>query len=312
MSALSHVRNQRGRKRAEQRAQEARHEIELRRGNPAFAQPGFGKADAGAFVDANPALEEEPLLEEPSLEWRRRKLVLGLVLLPVCVIAAVTLFELFFRATVDGKFWKTEGFWFFAFGGALWMVMGWARVRPAWLYVFAHEFTHAITARLSGGKIHRMHVTEEGGFIETDKTNWLITLSPYLVPLYTVLIFALYGLLSIFVNMQHPVVFDLPLIGKTMWLKGVWAVYFLVGLTWCFHLTFTIEVLRTEQSDLRQNGEFFSMMLIFVVNLALIGALFIVASPTVGLADVVSDAKHIVEAIWKWGGESIAGLRTMW
>lgn len=304
--ALAHHTRQRGKKKrdAEQRAKEERHEIALRKGNPNFAEPDFTAADAGHFED------DDLSLYEPPPEWRKRKLVLGLLLLPVCVIAGVTVFELFFRATVDGKFWKTEGFWFFAFGGALWMVMGLAKVQPAWLYVFAHEFTHAITARLSGGKVHAMHVSADGGFIETDKTNWFITLSPYLVPLYTVVVFALYGLLSAFVNLHHPLVFTVPLLGWTMWVKGVWAVYFLVGLTWCFHLTFTIEVLRTEQSDLRQNGEFFSLMLIFVVNLAVIAALFIAASPTVGWVDVWNDARHLVINLWQGLKIALAALRS--
>jgi hypothetical protein len=307
MSAISLARSQRGKKKrsTRQRSKEdALHEIALRKASANFAEPGFED-------DSDPTFEDDdPSLYEPAPEWRKRKLVLGVILLPVCVIAAVTLFELFFRATVDGKFWMTEGFWFFTFGGALWIVMGLAKVQPSWLYVFAHEFTHALTARLSGGQIHAMHVTEDGGFIETDKTNWFITLSPYLVPLYTVVVFALYGLLSAFVDMNQAVVFRVPLFDATMWLKWVWAVYFLVGLTWCFHLTFTIQVLHTEQSDLRQNGEFFSMMLIFVVNLALIGSLFIAASPTVGWVDVWTDARNIIDTLWNWSAGTIAMLRT--
>ena len=294
MSAVSLARTQRGKKkRAARKREEALHEIALRKASANFAEPGFDMADSATFED------DDPSAYELVPEGRKRKLVLGLILLPICVIAAVTLFELFFRATVDGKFWQTEGFWFFTFGGALWIVMGWFRVQPARLYVFAHEFTHALTARLSGGKVHAMHIAEDGGYVETDKTNWFITLSPYLVPLYTVLVFAIYGLLCPFMDMHRTVFFTVPLLGA-MWLKGVWAVYFLVGLTWCFHLTFTIEVLHTEQSDLRHNGEFFSMMLIFVVNLALIGALFIAASPTVGWADVWGDAKHIVQTVGHW------------
>jgi hypothetical protein len=306
MSALAHARSQRGKKQrdARQRAKEQLHEIQLRKASPDFAEPDFTQAEVGTFED------DDPALYEPPPEWRKRKLLLGMILLPVCVIAAATLFELFFHATVDGKFWKTEGFWFFAFGGALWMVMGWARVQPAWLYVFAHEFTHALTARLSGGKVHAMHVAAEGGYIETDKSNWFITLSPYLVPLYTVVVFALYGLLGALVDMHREVVFTVPLLGWAMWLKWVWCVYFLVGLTWCFHLTFTVEVLHTEQSDLRQNGEFFSIILIFMANLALVGALFIAASPTVGWGDVWSDARGIVETIWRWLGAGVSGLRS--
>jgi hypothetical protein len=305
MSAVSLARSQRGKKKraAAKKREDALHEIALRKLSADFAEPGFATAEAGTFQDDDLSLYELPP------EGRKRKLLLGLLLLPICIIAAITLFELFFRATVDGKFWRTEGFWFFTFGGGLWVVMGWFKVQPAWLYVFAHEFTHALTARLSGGKVHAMHVAADGGYIETDKSNWFITLSPYLVPLYTVVVFAVYGLLAPFVDMHRTLFLTIPWAGA-IWLKGIWAIYFLVGLTLCFHLTFTVQVLHTEQSDLRQNGEFFSMMLIFVVNLALIGSLFIIASPTVGWSDVANDAKGLIETVWRGAASIIQVLRS--
>ena len=292
MSAIRKVQARASKKR-EVAAREAKKRIALMKQSPEYAEPSFNAADAGLFVDEDGGIDFTP----PSA-WRKRKVVLGLFLVPICMVTVLTLLELFFRATVDGKFWKSEGFWFFAFGCGLWFMLGWLRMQPAWLYVFAHEFTHAITARLSGGKVSAMHVSETGGYIETDKSNVLISLSPYLIPLYTMVIFALYGLLSVTVDMHRDVIFTLPLLGWVVWVKWVWAIYFLVGLTWCFHLTFTVEALRMEQSDLVLNGEFFSIMLIFVGNLALIGALFIAASPTVSFADVWADARGLVMSVW--------------
>lgn len=288
--------------RGDRQRRRAAHEKELidaRRGNPNYAEPDFHHAGDASFEDD----DFDPMAIPPT--GQKRKLVVGLFLVPVCIVAVVTLLELFFRATVDGKFWKSEGFWFFAFGCMLWFALGWFRMQPAWLYVFAHEFTHVIAARLSGGKVHAMHVSDEGGYIETDKTNVLITLSPYLVPLYTVVIFAIYGLLEAFVDMHRDVMWTVPLLEMTVWIRWAWLVYFFVGMTWCFHITFTLEVLRTEQSDLAHNGEFFSIILIFLTNLALIGALFIVASPTVNWTDVWDDARVMVE--WAWNS-----VRSLW
>lgn len=237
-------------------------------------------------------------LDDETESWKKRKVLMGLILLPICMVALVTFTELFFRATVKGAFWRTEGFWFFAFGCLFWLSLGLAKIQPAVLYVFAHEMTHAITARLSGGKIHGMHVSETGGYVETDKTNTFITLSPYLVPFYTVVVFALYGLLCLFTDMQAKISVDI--LGWTLLWKWAWIFYWFVGATWCFHITFTLEVLRTEQSDLRLNGEFFSMMLIFLANLAIVGAFFILASPTVGVADVWRDASKMVMSVWHW------------
>jgi hypothetical protein len=50
-------------------------------------------------------------------------------------------------------------------------------------------------------------------------------------------------------------------------------------------------------------------MLIFVVNLALIGALFVAASPTVGWADVWGDAKHIVQTVGHWVMATVSFLK---
>jgi hypothetical protein len=207
--------------------------------------------------------------------------------------------ELLFDATVARGFWRSEGFWFFAFGSLFWLSLGWVNLQPGVAYVFAHEMTHAITARLSGGRVHDMHVDSSGGYVETDASNTLVTLSPYMVPFYTVVVVALYGLFGLFLDMHHLVL--VPLGGLTFAFKGVWIYYWLVGLTWCFHITFTLQVLRTEQSDLKLNGEFFSIMLIFLANLALLGALFISASPTVGWQDVWQDACAMVRGMWALG-----------
>lgn len=242
------------------------------------------------------SVEQDAGEELPA--WRKRKAVMGVLLLPVCLLASVIFMELLFNAAVDKAFWKSEGFWFFGFGCVFWLSLGWVNLQPAVAYVFAHEMTHVITARLSGGEVHGMHVEESGGYVETDASNTLVTLSPYMVPFYTVVVFALYGFFCLFVDMHRPV--TIPLIVWSMEFKWIWIFYWLVGLTWCFHITFTLQVLRTEQSDLQLNGEFFSMMLIFLANIALLGALFISASPTLGWQDVWEDARNIVITLWAW------------
>src|SRR6476646_4520188 len=73
---------------------------------------------------------------------------------------------------------------------------------PIVLYVFGHELTHALWVWLMGGRVSRFKVGREGGHILTDKNNFLIALSPYFFPLYSILVIALYGALSLFVNMQ--------------------------------------------------------------------------------------------------------------
>src|SRR5262245_61337656 len=73
--------------------------IEARRGNPNYAAPDFTQAGDASFEDD----DFDPMAIPPT--GQKRKLVVGLFLVPVCIVAVVTLLELFFRATVDGKFW---------------------------------------------------------------------------------------------------------------------------------------------------------------------------------------------------------------
>jgi hypothetical protein len=237
-----------------------------------------------------------PSLREERQPWTRHKLALGLILAPLCLMALLIFSELLFRATVHGAFWKEEGFIFFSSGCLFWLFLGWIKMQPRLPYVFAHELTHLITAKLSGGRIHDWHVAEDHGYVETDKTSVWITLSPYLVPLYTLVVFALYGVAGIFVKLhaQHLV----PVSHWTLSFQWAWIFYFMAGVTMCFHATFTMEALATEQSDLRHNGEFFSMMIIFLGNLTVLCALFVVASPTVGFHDVWNDAEGML--LWAW------------
>jgi hypothetical protein len=223
-------------------------------------------------------------------------MALGLILAPLCLVALVIFSELLFRATVRGAFWKEEGFIFFMCGCAFWLFLGWIKIQPRLPYVFAHELTHVITAWMSGGKIHHWHVAEDHGYVETDKTSVWITLSPYMVPLYTLVVFAIYGVLQIFTNLHLPHEWNLG--SWVLTFRWAWVFYFLAGATMCFHATFTMEVLATEQSDLRHNGEFFSMMIIFLGNLTVLCTLFVMASPTVGLHDIWNDAEGMI--LWAW------------
>jgi len=234
------------------------------------------------------AVIEDATESLPDQPWRKRKFFLGVALLPVCLLVILTFSELLLRE-FKGGFWRSEGFWFFASGSLCWFCMGWLRREPGLMYVFAHEMTHALAVRLSGGRVHRIRVDHGGGFVDTDKTNTLITLSPYVVPFYTGVVFALYGLLSLFLDMHH----EIPL-GAGWSIKGVWVFYFLIGLTWCFHVTFTLQVLETEQSDLLHNGEFFSILLIFLINVVILATLFIAASPTVGWTHVFSSMRELL------------------
>jgi hypothetical protein len=201
------------------------------------------------------------------------KFIVALFFLPICAVLSQTFFTSFARATVSERLWAGEEFWFFSLGAVLWLIAFFGLPRPIVLYVFGHELTHALWVWLMGGRVSRFKVGREGGHILTDKNNFFIALAPYFFPLYSILVIALYGALNLFVNMQP--------YGRLL--------YALVGVTWAFHLTFTCWMIPKNQSDLSDNGTIFSLVVIYLMNLLLLGAMLIIASPHLTFAGFGAD-----------------------
>jgi hypothetical protein len=138
---------------------------------------------------------------------------------------------------------------------------------------------------MMGGRVSRFQVSRAGGHILTDKNNFLIALAPYFFPLYSILVLALYGGLSLFFNLQA--------YGRLL--------YALVGVTWAFHLSFTCWMIPKNQSDLSDNGTFFSLVVIYLINLILLSAMLITAAPRITFAsfghEVVRNLANFSHAI---------------
>ena len=201
------------------------------------------------------------------------KFVVGIFLLPPAWVLTQTFFTAFARTAVRDAFWSTEEFWFFSLGGLLWLVAFFGLPRPLWIYVFGHELTHALWVLMLGGRVHQFRVTRKGGHIITDKTNTWIALAPYFFPIYSLLTIALYGVVALFVDVS----------------PYRQLLYALVGATWAFHLSFTCWMIPKGQPDLTYGGTFFSLVLIYLLNLLLLAGLLIIASPAVTLHGFASD-----------------------
>ena len=191
------------------------------------------------------------------------KLVVALFLIPPALVLTQTFFTAFARTTVHDGFWITEEFWFFFLGVILWMVAFFGLPRPQWLYVFGHELTHAIWVTLLGGKVHHFHVGSKGGHVLSDRTNTWIALAPYFFPFYSVVAIVIYGLCGLF--------FDVAPYRCLL--------YAVIGGTWAMHMSFTCWMIPKGQPDLHYGGTFFSVMVIYLLNLALLAAFLIMASP---------------------------------
>jgi hypothetical protein len=197
---------------------------------------------------------------------RLLRFLIGLLLLPVCVAVTQTLAGLLQSLSSSPWLLPPAALAFLA-GYAIWLTVFLALPRPVRTYVLAHELTHALWGAVMGARVTKMKVSREGGSVTLSKTNFMITLAPYFFPLYTVLVIAVYVTLLPFLDVQR---------WYLLWIG-------LVGLTWGFHLTFTVTTLLTRQTDIHECGRLFSYTLIYILN-ALGLSLWIVAvsSATVG------------------------------
>lgn len=198
------------------------------------------------------------------------KFIIGLALLPVCWVSLETFLLLFKKEALSGAFYKVPEFFFFAAGAVL-CLLGFRRLRTnravMWFYVAGHELTHAIFAMLFRGTVKDIRITAtRGGYIETNRNNFLISLSPYFFPFFTILAVLIWSCMEwLFAGL-----FDT---GARFWLYG------LIGLTWMFHISYSIWMLSRGQSDVKYNGKLFSYTVIFLINILLISLLLVIASP---------------------------------
>ncbi len=205
------------------------------------------------------------------------KFVVGLFLLPLCYILTAAFFSALvhaFTSQAPGRphFWATVEFWFFSLGLVCWLIIYFGL--PKWLtiYVFGHELTHALMVKIMGGRVSEFRVGSDGGYIVSSKINTWIALAPYFIPIYSVLVILLYGIVSLFHDLQP----------HAELAAGI--LYGLLGLTWGFHATFTLSMIPRGQTDLAYGGTFFSLMVIYLMNLLVLSLLLVLATPYVSFA----------------------------
>lgn len=206
--------------------------------------------------------------------------IIGLFLLPIAGLLTQTFFGAFSRLTVEHAFWATDEFWFFALGTVLWAlwffgsIWSFGEPRPLRLYVFGHELTHAIWVWIMGGEVKAFEVSRDGGSIITNKHNVWIALSPYFYPIYTLAIILAYGAVSFF--------YDIAGIHETfLGVTPLQWMFLALGITWGFHMSFTIWMIPKGQSDLTSHGTFFSLVFIYLMNVVVMSIFLITAAPEI-------------------------------
>jgi hypothetical protein len=255
-----------------------------------------GKSIQAAIASTYPVIDEDDF--KVSFLHRLVRWLMGMIVLPLGMITTWTFFSQFSQATLAHGFWQTAAFWYFATGVLLmagWFLSGLLQPVFLYLYVLGHELTHAVFVYLCRGKVTGFHVSLEGGYITTNKTNLIIALSPYFVPFWSVVVVAIYTLFHHTTGL--PSYADKILFAAT-------------GFTWAFHLAWTLWMIPRDQPDLKENGRFLSLTVIYLANLLVLVALLCVASDaplTTAKAFVHEWVRHAVVS----GGELARWIRSM-
>lgn len=124
------------------------------------------------------------------------------------------------------------------------------------LYVFGHELTHFLMAKIFRRETGRFRLGTASGSIAIERPNIWITLAPYFIPVYTLLWIGCYGMTSF---LWHE---------PAAWLPQVFAAG--VGVTYAFHVRLTLYALARQQSDLRYYGRAVSLGFIAFCNILLL------------------------------------------
>jgi hypothetical protein len=181
------------------------------------------------------------------------KLLMAVLLVPACVALTMTTWNLG-TALAFGPQSAISNLFITAFcaGYAVWLALFALLPKPMRTYVLGHELTHALWALLMGARVGGLKVKKTGGQVKTTKSNWVIVLAPYFFPFYAVLFSVLFFL-------AHAI----------FHLTGYfWVLFFLVGLSWSFHVTFTLMMLLSvRQPDVESQGLLFSAVVIYAMNL---------------------------------------------
>lgn len=179
-------------------------------------------------------------------------LVIGLCLIPASFSVSIAVFNIAFMCPD-----LIPNVMTFFIGFVSHLIFFLAFRKPMLAYVVGHELTHAIWVLMFRGQVRSISMSKNGGAVKATKVNPLIILAPYFFPIYTLVIIGIWLLLSHFYYIQQ----FLPL-----------AIFF-IGFTWSFHLLLNLYILMESQQDIRAVGRIFSAVLIYTLNVFILGLL---------------------------------------
>jgi hypothetical protein len=206
------------------------------------------------------------------------KLAVGVLALPFAVGASAALY----RNIILIKE-LAHSMNYFLWGAAGYAILHLLFYKPTYIYVLGHEAVHAGIAWIFGGKIKSFKASEKGGSVTTNKSNTVIELGPYFIPIYAILITIVYFLIASSYNVNSSIFM------------------FLIGFALAFHVISTVEVMKVRQPDIIKSGYFFSVVLVYALNIIVISVIFALIFPGFGMKnffiDMWSESMHIYVAV---------------
>ena len=126
--------------------------------------------------------------------------------------------------------------------------------KPMSTYVFGHELTHALAGLLSGAQIKKFKVSRNKGSVTLTKNNIFITLAPYFVPIYPIIIIFVYFALAWFMDVVQ--IYS-------------WFLFF-SGIALAFYYALTFYAIKVGQEDMIIYGKFFSFIFVCFINIIMV------------------------------------------
>ncbi|MBI2870686.1 MAG: hypothetical protein HYY14_03140 [Candidatus Omnitrophica bacterium] len=186
------------------------------------------------------------------------KFLIGVLFVPAAYVAGAVLW----RSVESAPFFSGGGA-YFAGGVFCYFVLHTLVWEPTWFYVLGHELTHAFFGLLFRAKVSRVEISAAGGTTTLSKSNFLISLGPYLVPFYTLIFMVAFLVLRM---TGHAAYFVKPFLAA-------------IGFTWAMHLVMTVKFIRMDQPDIIRTGQLFSLVVIALVNIVMLAGVLSVAVP---------------------------------
>ena len=208
------------------------------------------------------------------------KLIIGVLALPLTYGVTAAFYSNFI---LIGELASSLNY--FTWGIASYVILHLLFYKPTYLYVLGHESVHAGLAWIFGGKIKSFKVSSEGGSVGTDKSNVVIELGPYFIPIYAIIITIIYFVVA-----------------SSYAINGAIFV-FLIGFTLAMHMISTIEVMKIRQPDIVKSGYLFSIVLVYILNIIVISFIFSLIFQAFSMykffIDLWGQSKYIYLAVYR-------------